>query len=110
MELFIPEKWMSELPDEKKLVLVNIPGSHDSTAYNMNVFGVKFAKTQNYDIKGQLKIGVRKFDIRVAIRPPNFLRKSLSQDVIDGDRDLICVHGMCDCYYFENKKKKASGI
>ena len=106
MESFNPEKWMSELPDERKLVLINIPGSHDSTANNMNVFGSKFAKTQNYDIKGQLKIGVRKFDIRVAIRPPNFLKKSLSQDVIDGDRDLICVHGMCDCYYFENKKKR----
>lgn len=59
------EKWMSKIPDEKNLVLLNIPGSHDSTAYNMNCLGSCFAKTQDLDITSQLNIGVRIFDIRV---------------------------------------------
>ena len=95
---------MSYLPTEKKLVLINIPGSHDSAAYNINFFGAKFAKTQDYDIKQQLKIGVRKFDIRVAIRQSFFFQK-LSQDVIDNNEDLICVHGICDCYLDNSNTK-----
>ena len=99
----IIERWMSYLPPEKKLVLINIPGSHDSAAYNINFFGAKFAKTQDYDIKSQLKIGVRKFDIRVAIRQPFF--QKLSQEVINNNEDLICVHGICDCYQDNSNTK-----
>lgn len=59
---------MSRIPDEKSIVLINIPGSHDSTAYNMFCLGSCFAKTQDLDITSQLNIGVRIFDIRVTIK------------------------------------------
>ena len=34
---------MSKLPDNKKLVLINIPGTHDSCAFHMNRLGLDFA-------------------------------------------------------------------
>ena len=105
MKIFNKERWMSDLPNEKKLVLLNIPGSHDSAAYYMNFFGGLYAKTQYHDIKTQLSIGVRKFDVRVAKYQPSCFQKKLSQEDIDDDRDLICVHGMCDCYSDRDKKK-----
>ena len=92
------EKWMSNLPDDKKIVLINIPATHNSSAYNMNVFGSVFAKCQDLNIMEQLKIGVRKLDIRVA--PNNFtFFCCLTQNIADNDNDLICCHGICDCYY-----------
>ena len=45
---------MSKLPDNKKLVLINIPGTHDSCAFYMNRLGSDFATTQYYNIKEQL--------------------------------------------------------
>ena len=47
---------MSRIPDEKSIVLINIPGSHDTTAYNMFCLGSCFAKTQDLDIASQLNI------------------------------------------------------
>ena len=96
------EKWMSKLPDDKKIVLTNIPGSHDSTAYCMNFFGSIFAKCQDLNIIDQLKIGVRKFDIRVALNN-NWAYSCGINEVISGyDLDLICCHGICNCYYIND--------
>lgn len=91
---------MSKIPDEKNLVLLNIPGSHDSTAYNMNCFGSCFAKTQDLDITSQLNIGVRIFDIRIT-------KKSKLNFFLDENwmNSIICCHGICDCYHLENNKK-----
>ena len=44
------EKWMSNLSDDKKIVLTNIRGSYDSTAYYMNFFGSVFEKCQDLNI------------------------------------------------------------
>ena len=85
---------MSKIPDEKKLVLINIPGTHDSTAFYMNCCGSCFAKCQNLDIMSQLNIGVRIFDIRVT--------KNNSENLEDS---IICCHGICDCYHIINNKK-----
>ena len=92
---------MSNLPDDKKIILTNIPGSHDSAAYNMNIFWSILAKCQDLNIMEQLKIGVRKLDIRVARNNCTF-SCGLSQIVTDNDLDVICCHGICDCYYIND--------
>lgn len=99
------EKWMSHFPDDKKILLINIPATHDSCAYNMNYFASVFAKCQDLNIMEQLKIGVRKIDIRVA---PNTCTFScgLNQLITDNDLDLICCHGICDCYYTDKSGVK----
>ena len=91
-------KWMSRINDEKSLALINIPGSHDSAAFNMFCCGSCFAKTQNYDIKTQLNIGARMLDLRVA----TMSNSSFDNNMIDS---MICCHGVCDCYCYENNKK-----
>ena len=95
---------MSRISDEKKIVLINIPGSHDSSAFNMFCLGSCFAKTQDLDIPEQLKIGVRIFDIRVVINT-NCCCDIIEED-IENNTDLICCHGICNCFHIENKKKK----
>ena len=89
---------MSIIPDNKKIVLMNIPGSHDSTAYNIFCLGSCFAKTQDLDITSQLNIGVRMFDFRVTkmnwcLKEKNWINS------------VICCHGICDCYHYEDNKK-----
>ena len=86
------EKWMSKLPDDKKIVLINIPGSHDSAAFNMMTsVSDKVAQCQSLNITEQLKIGIRKLDLRTAIS-------------ILGN--LICCHGICDCYYVDEEDSR----
>ena len=98
------EKWMSKISDNKKLVLINIPGTHDSTAYYLNCLGSCFAQTQYIDITSQLNIGVRKFDIRITkdnsccFWPENNKNKNWTESI-------ICCHGICDCFHSENGKK-----
>ena len=98
------ENWMSKIPDKKKIVLINIPGSHDSTAFNMFCLGSCFAKTQDLDIPQQLKLGVRIFDIRVTINT-SCCCNTLEEE-IENDTDLICCHGICNCFHVENNSKK----
>ena len=101
------ENWMSKLPDDKKIIFINIPGSHDSAAFNINFFGSVFAKTQDLDISQQLRIGVRKFDIRVVCNKSNFLCFGLNQIEQDKFLDMICCHGICNCYCTdENNNEK----
>ena len=100
------EKWMSNLPDDKKILLINIAGSHDSTAYCMNFFGSVFAKCQDLNIVDQLKIGVRKFDIRVAENNNWAYSCGINEIVSDYDLDLICCHGICNCYYINDSGAK----
>ena len=92
------EKWMSNLNDNKKLDLINIPGTHDSAAFCMNRISFGWAKTQDLDISGQLKIGIRIFDIRIV---------QVKNDTSE-DEDIICCHGICDCYispkFLDNRK------
>lgn len=85
------ETWMSRIPDNKKLKFINIPATHDSCAYYMNRISFSLAKTQYYSITKQLEIGTRKLDLRFTDSGKNK----------DKDEDLICCHGICDCY--ENK-------
>jgi 1-phosphatidylinositol phosphodiesterase len=61
------ENWMSRIDDSKKIVLINIPGTHDSAAYCMNRISFKCAKTQELTIAQQLEIGIRDFDISLIV-------------------------------------------
>jgi len=85
------DKWMSKIPDNKKMVLINIPGSHDSAAYCMNRMLSCFSQTQYFDILQQLEIGVRKLDLRITSNEINR----------ETNEDIICCHGICDCYVAE---------
>lgn len=71
--------WMSHLDGNLRLNQINIPGTHDSGTYAIDpklslnaitqateVIETSMSKTQYLNIKKQLKIGVRYFDIRVA--------------------------------------------
>lgn len=84
---------MSKIDDNKKLILINIPGTHDSAACYMNRISFNLAKTQDLNISGQLNIGIRNLDIRVT--------KGSNEDMSE-DEDIICCHGICDCYVSPN--------
>jgi 1-phosphatidylinositol phosphodiesterase len=86
------EKWMSKISDNKKLEVINIPGTHDSAACHMNRMSFGWAKTQDLNIADQLKIGIRLLDIRIVQGNNNILE----------DEDIICCHGICDCYVSPN--------
>jgi ABC-type phosphate transport system ATPase subunit len=86
------EKWLSKVDDSKKLILMNIPGTHDSTAYYMNRISFNWARTQNLTISDQLKIGIRRLDVRII----------QANNDISLDEDIICCHGICDCYLSPN--------
>ena len=57
--------WMSNLPDDKLISEMSIPGTHDSGATH-SIFDVS-GKCQELSIESQLKIGVRFFDIRLQL-------------------------------------------
>lgn len=102
------EKWMSKINDKKKLVLINIPGSHDSAAFLINKIGSCFAQTQYIDITKQLNLGVRIFDIRVTKNNSCCAWKifdNKNNNINNWMDSIICCHGVCDCYHIKNKKK-----
>ncbi len=80
--------WMDGLDGSKKLNQFNIPGSHDSLAYNVSNFVKKYAQCQKYTLQDQLNSGVRILDIRL------FYDKT--------KKDLFCCHGkdifQCNCH------------
>ena len=82
------ENWMSNLPDDKLVLLINIPGAHDTAANEMIPFAESLGRTQNRTIPELLKFGIRKLDIRVALfdSPPE-----------DIDDNLHTCHGVFDC-------------
>lgn len=85
--------WMSNLPDDKKILLINIPATHNTAANVLHPLGESVARTQNRTIPELLRFGVRKLDIRVTIR------ELLEGD--DEDSDLSTCHGMFDCYFID---------
>lgn len=63
-------KWMENLSQNKKLIDLMIPSSHDAGSYSMqpnskaDIAG-RLAQTQELNIMGQLKSGIRGFDWRI---------------------------------------------
>ncbi len=62
--------WMSFIRDDVKLINLAIPGSHDSATYSMRdtslkgIIGDAFGRTQNFNLLGQLLLGIRYLDLR----------------------------------------------
>ena len=85
--------WMSNLPDDKLVLFINIPGAHDTASNEMVPLAESMARTQNRTIPDLLKFGIRKLDIRVAL-----------WDVFDEediDDNLHTCHGVFDCFYID---------
>ncbi len=66
-------RWMASLPDDAQVCMLSIPGTHDSATGNgfepdVEVYGERFARTQDLDIARQWKAGVRAFDLRPCSR------------------------------------------
>lgn len=55
--------WMADLNDLQKLSAVNLPGTHDSCAWNSDF--AYFSQCQSSDIATQLNMGIRYMDIRI---------------------------------------------
>ena len=83
--------WMSNIPDNKLLLLINIPATHDTAANIMNPLAEDLARTQNLTIPELLNIGIRKLDIRIV----SFDSKEKE------DEDVHTCHGIFDCYYID---------
>lgn len=81
--------WMKSLPDTIKLSQINLPGTHNSGAFKVNLS--YFSKCQNMTIADQLNSGLRFFDIRV---------EKLEDE-------LKLVHGVTDC---KNPEKPAKPL
>ncbi|MEA4115585.1 hypothetical protein VBM87_02210 [Mycoplasma sp. 744] len=68
--------WMKNVPDERKITNLSIPGTHDSAMFDGTgpawVFGRFLAQTQVMNFAQQLKAGIRFFDIRVRYQDGNF--------------------------------------
>lgn len=58
-------RWMEDIPDDRKICRMMIPGTHDAGTYNLDYPWQKtLGKTQFGNWEEQLKWGVRAFDIR----------------------------------------------
>ena len=64
------DAWMSSVKDDMKLIDMSIPGSHDSGATH-SIFDVA-GKCQELNIKQQLNIGTRFFDLRLQLVNDDF--------------------------------------
>ncbi|QKT05254.1 hypothetical protein [Mycoplasma sp. OR1901] len=66
---YYAQEWMSEIPDNRSIFSLSIPGTHDSAMYNGTgiayTFASNYAKTQYFDFANQLNLGIRAFDLRV---------------------------------------------
>ncbi|QLY31830.1 phosphatidylinositol-specific phospholipase C [Nocardia huaxiensis] len=58
-----PQSWMSNLPDDRSLLRLTIPGTHDSCS-DSPLNGTPWAQTQNWSLADQFAHGIRFLDIR----------------------------------------------
>lgn len=71
LSLIDMKNWMKEIPDEKKITEINIPGTHDSaTCFVAFSF---ISRTQHLTVDGQLEKGVRYFDFRFRYEKGRFV-------------------------------------
>ena len=62
---YVSAKWMNNIPDNKYLSELTIPGTHDSYArYGNNAFAAPYAICQDWTVEKQLEEGIRFFDVR----------------------------------------------
>jgi 1-phosphatidylinositol phosphodiesterase len=63
-----PDNWMSQIRDGVNLADLLIPGTHDSATFTTIL---PFVATQTLDIREQLETGIRYFDLRGGLKPPD---------------------------------------
>ena len=73
------EDWMKDLPDDRVISEILLPGTHDSATKNVQL--PYFSKCQNLSIGEQLAAGFRYLDIRLAL----------------SEEGIKLVHGFMDC-------------
>jgi len=73
------QNWMEGLDESLSISLFSIPGTHDSAARDHSL---EFVNCQALNIRSQLEIGVRFFDMRVAVKGKG--------------RDWVMMHGSFD--------------
>ncbi len=79
--------WMAELPDDRLLSEIHIPGTHDSgTQYVQLAF---FSKCQALSIREQLEAGFRYLDIRLGVDEKDGV---FQLDVLAGCYDFLDAH------------------
>lgn len=57
-------QWMKDIPDERKVCQLMIPGSHDSGTFNVHFFMRTFGQTQELNIRQMWDQGCRAYDLR----------------------------------------------
>lgn len=87
--------WMEKLDDEKNIVDIAIPGTHNSGA--LYSFADIAGKCQDVDIAGQLKMGIRYLDMRLQNNKNGF---NVVHDFID--QKLKFTKVLDTCYTFLN--------
>ena len=55
--------WMQQIPGDRHLSVLSVPGTHDSGAYSSTIAGT-IAQTQSMNFGAQLNAGIRAFDVR----------------------------------------------
>lgn len=63
------QTWMKNIPGNRKISEMTIPGTHDTCARNL----FYYAETQKWSVEDQLKAGIRLFDMRCRHYQNNFL-------------------------------------
>lgn len=81
------KNWMRYLPNDMPISEINMPGTHDSGTTHIDLHN--WARCQALDLKDQMGMGMRVFDIRLVIR---------RYTTPDKAEDLIVTHGNCWAY------------
>ena len=56
--------WMKDIMDDAKISWLTVPGTHDTTTFNLSDLTKAYATCQSMSIEEQLAAGVRAFDLR----------------------------------------------
>ena len=60
------ERWLSQIPDGRKITTLSIPGTHDTGTYDCRWWqSCDISQCQSWNIYWQLRAGIRFLDLRV---------------------------------------------
>ncbi|MGY2006407.1 phosphatidylinositol-specific phospholipase C domain-containing protein [Nocardia gipuzkoensis] len=92
--------WMAGVPDHVNLRDMSIPGTHESAAYQENVWSMGYALCQDRDLDWQLNNGVRYLDIRLrrmdskvfSVHHGDYYLKQMFGDVLQVCRNFLAIN------------------
>ncbi|HJJ48046.1 MAG TPA: hypothetical protein O0X39_03510 [Methanocorpusculum sp.] len=90
--------WMSFLPDCASIGQINMPGTHDSGAFNINFLdglAEAWGACQDKNVIEQFNAGCRWFDFRYVLTSDYGSRKVLGYTL---SHDYLLCHGPCACH------------